>query len=82
MDNPLVLAVLTIPTHWFLLRRSWPAQEHTDAQEPAVEKSYTSRVPLQPSGQSVYPTAVNRVTSSSISDSDGRSGRTVSPEPA
>lgn len=40
----LVLAVLTIPTHWFLLRRPWPTRVHTNAPEPAAEKSYTSQV--------------------------------------
>ncbi|MGI6877896.1 MFS transporter [Microbacterium sp. gxy059] len=37
-----VLAVLTVPVHWFLLRRPWPARQH--AAEPAADRAYAARV--------------------------------------
>src|SRR5699024_7001555 len=37
-----VLAVLTIPAHWFLLRRPWPAKERHD--EPAADRAHASAV--------------------------------------
>lgn len=36
------LAVLTVPAHWFLLRRPWPARER--AEEPAADREYASGV--------------------------------------
>ena len=38
------LAVVTIPAHWILLRRPWPARERAKEREPATEKVYTSAV--------------------------------------
>ncbi len=38
----LVLAVITVPAHWFLLRRPWPAKER--AEEPAADRAYASGV--------------------------------------
>ncbi|WP_235671119.1 MFS transporter [Tomitella fengzijianii] len=37
-----VLAVLTVPAHWFLLRRPWPAKQRPE--EPAVDRAYASEV--------------------------------------
>ncbi|PFG68175.1 sugar phosphate permease [Propionibacteriaceae bacterium ES.041] len=37
-----VLAVLTVPAHWFLLRRPWPTREHSE--EPAADRAYASGV--------------------------------------
>ncbi|WP_293696207.1 MFS transporter [uncultured Agrococcus sp.] len=39
-----VLAVLTVPIHWFLLRRPWPARAHVDGGEPDAENVYASSV--------------------------------------
>src|SRR5699024_6439829 len=35
-----VLAVITIPAHWFLLGRPWPSREPSE--EPAADRSYAS----------------------------------------
>jgi len=37
-----VLAVLTVPAHWFLLRRPWPAKQHPE--EPAVDRAHATEV--------------------------------------
>ncbi len=37
-----VLAVVTVPTHWLLLRRPWPAHEHRDA--PAADSAHAAAV--------------------------------------
>lgn len=37
-----VLAVVTVPAHWLLLRRPWPAHEHRDA--PAADSAHAAAV--------------------------------------
>ena len=38
----LVLAVITVPAHWFLLRRPWPSKERRN--EPVADRVYASAV--------------------------------------
>ena len=39
-----LLAVLTVPVHWLVLRRPWPQPVHVTSKEPEAEKDYTSHV--------------------------------------
>ncbi|WP_375001456.1 MFS transporter [Aeromicrobium sp. CTD01-1L150] len=40
-----VLAVVTIPVHWFLLRRPWPREEHGEHDaEPVTASAYASQI--------------------------------------